>query len=201
MKKLEKILVLPKEGLIKPYLKHGGFEFSLNNLKEILKDAVYGTRYLMEENENFKQIIPYIAFISNNKVLVYKRSIKGGENRLHNKYSLGVGGHVDLESKEKSALEAVLNTAKREVEEEIGIKITNDLLNIELAINYDTDNVGRVHFGLGFIIHQDISLDLGEKDILIERKFMNKKEIENIYKNLESWSQIFYNKKIKKLIL
>ncbi len=200
-KKKEKILVVPRENRIKEFLIQGGQEFNVNNLKEVLKDAVYGTRCLMEENPNFKQIIPYISFISNNRVLVYKRSSKSGEDRLHEKYSIGVGGHVDLEMDEsKDAIDVVLDAAIREVDEEIGVKISREDLEVKFMINDDGDDVGKVHFGIGFVIKKDIDLSNGEQDILVNRKFMNRKEIEEIHSKLESWSQIFYEGVVRDLI-
>ncbi len=200
-KKKEKILVVPREYSIKEYLIQGGKEFNEDNLNEVLNDAVYGTRCIFEHKNNFKQIIPYIAFISNGKVLVYKRSSKSGEDRLHEKYSIGIGGHVDLEEdNSKMPLDVVFNAAIREVEEEIGVKIKRENLDVKYLINDDSDEVGKVHFGVGFVINMDISLENGEKDILINRKFMTKEEVLEIFDKFESWSQIFYNGVVKNLI-
>jgi predicted NUDIX family phosphoesterase len=200
----EKILVVNKDKSIKPFLNQGGFDLNKEDLKEILKDFEFHPRYLMEEDPRYKQIIPYIAFINENKVLVYKRSKKSGEGRLHEKYSLGIGGHVDFFEEEKNLdpINIVNNAAIREVNEELGININKEDLIVDLAINDDSNEVGKVHYGVGFIINKKINhLDNGEKDVLIERKFMNKNEIEEIYDKLETWSQIFYDKAISKIIL
>lgn len=196
----EKVLVVPRT-TISGKLNQKNGDFNLDELKEILKDSVYGTRFLMEENFNFKQLIPYIAFISNDKVLVYKRSQKAGEGRLHDKYSLGVGGHVDLEDdKSKLALEVFLDAAIREVKEEIGVDISREDLDVEYFINDESDDVGKVHFGVCFIINKDFNLDQGELDIIVDRKFMNQEEITQVYDKFETWSQIFYDNIVKKLI-
>ena len=200
-KKKEKVLVVPRETSIKKFLINGGSNFSEEELGLILKDGVYGTRCLMEKNFNFKQIIPYIAFISDKKVLVYKRSQKSGEDRLHEKYSIGVGGHTDLEDdKTKETIDVLFDTAIREVEEEIGVEINRDDLNVKYFINDDSDDVGKVHFGVGFVINKNFKLDGGEEDIIVDRSFKSKKEVEEIFDKLESWSQIFYNGVVKDLI-
>ena len=42
----------------------------------------------LENNPLFKQVIPYVWIVNpkTKKVFLYKRSVKGEENRLHNKY-------------------------------------------------------------------------------------------------------------------
>jgi predicted NUDIX family phosphoesterase len=203
MVKKEKILVVPRLTSNEHFFVQGGNnKFNFEKLVELLKDGVYGTRYLMEENFHFKQLIPYIAFISNGKVLVYKRSNKIGEGRLVDKYSLGVGGHVDLECDDsKSALDVFLDAAIREVKEEINIDIERKDLEVVLSINDDSNDVGKVHFGVGFIIKKDnLDFTSGEIDKLVERKLMSRDEVEKIHDKFETWSQIFYDDVVKKLI-
>jgi predicted NUDIX family phosphoesterase len=61
-----------------------------------LPDTLFKRRGCMEENPSFKQLIPYVIVTNeNNEILMYKRSTKGGESRLHNVYSIGFGGHID----------------------------------------------------------------------------------------------------------
>ena len=201
-KKDEKILVVPRTYFEDKYLIDGGNELNLNELKKILSNAVYGTRCVMEKNYNFKQIIPYITFISNNKILVYKRGSKGGEDRLHFKYSIGIGGHIDLEeNNKKDPFEVLIDGAIREVKEEIGIEIKREDLKLKYFINDDSNDVGKVHFGIGFIVNSNFEkTEIGEKEIITDRKFLNFEEINNIYEHLETWSQIFFDGVIRKLI-
>lgn len=55
-----------------------------------------GYRMDMEDDPSYRQIIPYISFMQNDKMFVYERSPKGNEERLHDAWSCGIGGHVDL---------------------------------------------------------------------------------------------------------
>jgi len=202
--KEEKILVFPRKGLITKFLKQGCFNFNEENLTEIIPDAVYGTRHIIEENQNFKQIISYVAIINDGKVFVYKRGSAGGENKLHDLYSIGVGGHVDLENDDgKNAYDVIFDACIREVEEEVELTIQREYLKIKAYINDDSEansGVGKVHFGLCFVVNEHFDLNKGELDNLKERVFMSKKEIEEIYDSLEEWSKLFYNEVIKELI-
>ena len=58
--------------------------------------AYFAPKDNIEYDLNFKQLIPYIILTHNDKYLMYTRTPKGGENRLYNKKSLGVGGHINI---------------------------------------------------------------------------------------------------------
>lgn len=84
-----------------------------------------GPRKQLEDMPGFRQIIPYIALSVNGKIIKYTRTPAGGEERLHGKVSIGLGGHIDLEDicfeggsiRLEETLEAA---AAREILEEIG---------------------------------------------------------------------------------
>ena len=68
------------------------------NVKKIMKkfDAYKEMRRGdAEENPAYKQPIPYVILKRGNEVFVYKRLKGGGEKRLHEQLSIGVGGHMN----------------------------------------------------------------------------------------------------------
>lgn len=101
---------------------------------------------------HFPQVLPYVMFRSDNRVLIYSRS-KGAETRLHGTLSLGFGGHCDLNdydaTHENPFENAVLSAFDREMMEEL--KYNSDHVEItqfDQAIVDMTNPVGSVHLGL-----------------------------------------------------
>jgi len=74
----------------------------------------------VEDNPNFKQIIPYIVIMDHyNNILTYTR--KGSEQRLFEKQSIGFGGHWKNN-------EDFFECIQRELSEELSIKEFYDIL-------------------------------------------------------------------------
>lgn len=99
------------------------------------------------------QIIPYITVQHEGKYGAYVRPDVGNETRLHGKLSIGVGGHVDLADvcHEDSVinLKATLTLSTlREMEEELGLKLTKDDISWTGLIMQDQTSVDRVHLGV-----------------------------------------------------
>src|SRR6266542_1216650 len=55
---------------------------------------VYLNRSDAEHDKRYKQLIPYVLLICNDRILRYRRGRGGQETRLHGLYSVGVGGHI-----------------------------------------------------------------------------------------------------------
>ena len=83
----------------------------------------------------------------------------------------------------------------REVEEEIGISTAINQYTLLGFINDNTDDVGKVHFGLIFQYPhlENIPFKGGETDILLERKIIPVPEMQEIYEFLEGWSKIVFD--------
>src|SRR5260370_20661980 len=62
-----------------------------------LSNLVYLNRSEAEQDRRYKQLIPYVLLICNDRVLRYRRGRGGEETRLHGLYSVGVGGHISEE--------------------------------------------------------------------------------------------------------
>ena len=109
-----------------------------------------------EKDPSHKQPIGYAIIINPVKKLVYayQRASSGNydENRLEGKWSWGVGGHIDAH---EGAEENPIHTSLlRELEEEITIKGSTKP-QVLGYINDDSNDVGKVHFGILYAILTD----------------------------------------------
>lgn len=154
----------------------------------------YARRGDMEENPQFKQLIPYVFITRGDEFFVYERLNGGGEERLHNKLSLGVGGHVNKGEDERFAVNLFEN-AMRELEEELVfpegfLRADGTYLHNAGYINDDSDSVGAVHLGavLKLEIPEDMEIDVRETDTLAG-SFMTKEQLKENYARFENWSQ------------
>ncbi|MFG0318937.1 MAG: hypothetical protein ACF8XB_16820, partial [Planctomycetota bacterium JB042] len=78
-------------------------------------------RRFAEEDRAFQQVIPYVVVRRGEEVLLLKRSRRGGDARLHDKLSIGVGGHVNPpDAEHDDLLEAC---ARREIEVYVDVSV------------------------------------------------------------------------------
>ncbi len=113
-----------------------------------LARAVWMPRSEAEEDPSWKQVIPYVTlFDPAGRVLVYPR--QGSERRLHDLWSLGIGGHIN--KTDAAGLppgpRLLEQAARREVQEEYPCRWIGTL-DVMGLINEDETDVGRVHVGV-----------------------------------------------------
>jgi len=168
--------------------------------KNILKNFEYMKRWLAEENINYKQPLPYAILKTNDwRLFMYQRWWKTSEvweKRLYDKISFGVWWHIEEDV--KNASNPLLETLLREIEEEVWISSKNiDKIDLIWYINDDTNDVGKVHFWIAYIVTlntDDVKIDKWE---LANWKFITEEEAKNILNdkniNIESWSRIIMN--------
>lgn len=105
-----------------------------------------------EQDEAFLQIIPY-AILENadGHVWCYRRT--GGDARLADRLSCGVGGHVERMDEGVDLAATVMAALRRELAEELGFAWPDDsVVRPEGWIYEGLTPVGRVHLGLVFRI-------------------------------------------------
>lgn len=189
----EKILVVRRDLLFGrgkiDQLKPGLYQDNLDNIQEVIRSqAEYKKRGLMEQDENYKQIIPYLVFAHKKRLFLMRRSQKASETRLANLYSLGIGGHVREEDIVGKNIE---QWGVREFHEEVNY--TGDVgVKLLGVLNDDSDSVGRVHLGLVFLLtgsHARISI----KSELAEGKLVTQEVCQDKLVQMESWSKIAYS--------
>ena len=114
----------------------------------------YALRYVAEEDESLKQLIPYVVFYHDGQVFSYVRGKGAGESRLRGNRSIGIGGHINPQDESlfaagdsSSDLSTYMEAVAREIDEEV--VVTNPVEpKIIGLINDDSNPVGRVHLGI-----------------------------------------------------
>jgi len=100
------------------------------------------------------QLIPYTLFRYNGQYLRYLRTTTGGDERLHGKISVGIGGHVGLQDAVIAAdgsidVKATLDKAfRRETREEIALELSKDGPQWHATLYWNATEVDSVHFGI-----------------------------------------------------
>ena len=207
----ELVFAFPTEELWKllTYRKKGLIKVDNQVLNKIVQNGLFLRRSELEDDPAFKQIIPY-AIISNKEpersglqqnqsFYLFRRTSKQTENRLHNKFSLGVGGHMNPSGSMESIEQYLIDELKRELYEEVKLLNGCFIESIEFIgfINDDTIPVGRVHIGLLYNIH------VSNKEVYVKETdkmtadWIDKTNLAEYYKGMESWTKITFDFYIK----
>ena len=64
-------------------------------LAALERDGRYERRDAMEVDPSCKQIIPYLVLRDGERFFLMRRTRAGLDARLHDRYSIGVGGHLE----------------------------------------------------------------------------------------------------------
>src|SRR6185436_13883450 len=116
-----------------------------------VSQLVYLNRSDAEQDRRYKQLIPYVLLICNDRILRYRRGKAGQETRLHGLYSVGIGGHISEEDHQLfSADRGYQDGMRRELMEEVAIDEVKDAA--VAVINDDSTEVGYVHFGVVHVV-------------------------------------------------
>jgi predicted NUDIX family phosphoesterase len=164
----------------------------LQILTAILEDHTFMPRNIAEYDYNYKQVIPYVILRHDKSYLLLKRTSKQTESRLHDKYSLGIGGHINPIATTSLAGDIILHGLFKELNEEVFINKPGKLEFLGV-INDESSSVSRVHLGLVYIIE----LLSSEYKILESEKMSGQwasaDELAAYYDMMETWSQIVYD--------
>ena len=197
----ELVFAIPAEELWKviTYLEKGLIKGNSETLNRIVLNGTFRQRSELEEDASFKQLITYATISNNQSYCLFKRTTEQTEKRLHNKFTLGVGGHMNPGNSLEQDENYVLNELKREFFEEVRLLDGCLIENIEFIgfINDDTIPVGRVHIGLLY------NISLSNKDVVINETdrmtsdWIDKTDLAGFYGGMETWSRLIFDYYIK----
>jgi predicted NUDIX family phosphoesterase len=190
------ILAVPAEGL-PPSARRTSF---IPMAEEQLWTTLYGAglwlgpRPHLEEMPSFRQIIPYVALKCGDRWVRYTRTPAGGEQRLHGRVSIGLGGHIDLSDVVATGdaidlVQTLKAAARREVEEElVGVEPVSQRW-AGLLVDNDSP-VGRVHIGV-VAVWELASVPHGSgEDAIGDTGLTTLEELKNDEAQMETWSSL-----------
>jgi predicted NUDIX family phosphoesterase len=155
----------------------------------IRRSAEFRSRSEMEVDETWKQVIPYPILRDGHRWFLMRRTKAGGDARLHDRFSIGVGGHVNPDD---GGLDGDLSIAlRREWREELDVDFVPEFRFVGL-LNDDTTAVGRVHVGLvyeGDAAGRPVAIRETEK---LSGAFVDAADVAAVADRLETWSWLAF---------
>jgi predicted NUDIX family phosphoesterase len=166
-------------------------------------DAVFSwkERDAVENDDTYKQVIPYLLVRCGEKWFLTRRTKKQVEARLHDKISLGVGGHVNPEDGEMievdgkmtpwltwPADEYISGCASREMAEELNIDGAIGMTMLGY-VNDDSTDVSRHHVGIIFevTVAEERQVTIRETENMTGA-FATREQIKEAIPMMENWS-------------
>jgi len=165
------------------FLQAGEHDFFQN----IAENFRFEKRNEVESNPAIKQIIPYNILLNGSKVFLYWRKAKQTDERSKEKYSVGMGGHINDTDKSKDFRQIIENGRRRELKEEVDLK--NGESELVGFINDESDSFNSVHFGLVYLVKVNSNIKIKEEDIM-EGQFVEIKDLGKYFGKMERWSQL-----------
>jgi predicted NUDIX family phosphoesterase len=156
-------------------------------LDRIAEKHVFIPRPEAEKSPQFKQIIPYVVLRSGAEFFLLRRTPKQTEKRLHDKLSLGIGGHINPGHD-------LLAGLHKELEEEVAI---DDPFELTFAgiLNDDSTDVGRVHLGVVYMLETSRNVAVRETEKM-SGSWVAREALAPLREAMETWSQIVYDRLI-----
>ena len=154
-------------------------------LADVAIHARFAPRAAMEVDPAWKQLIPYLVLRDGDRYFLMRRTRAGADARLHDRWSIGVGGHLNPGD------DGLLGGLRREWREELDADFEPDFEPVAL-LNDDTTEVGAVH--LGIVVVADAAgrpVRVRETDKL-SGAFATSTEVAGVLDDLESWSRLAF---------
>jgi predicted NUDIX family phosphoesterase len=179
---MEFVYVVPRKALFPAFFPHGLLPFvegsasdtttfSLQEFETaVAEHGFFVERARAESSPQWKQVIPYSIVECDGRILVVRRLRKGGESRLHEKHSIGIGGHINPEDisgedRGQGGRNPIDAGTRREISEELAVRGAYDIRRVGL-LNDDSNPVGAVHVGVVQVISVRGSVEIRERDQL-----------------------------------
>jgi predicted NUDIX family phosphoesterase len=182
----ELVYVVPRDAVVRADGWHGVRTEGLEAFHAMAAaHGLFAPRQAMEVDPAFKQIIPYLILRDGERYFLMRRTRGGGDARLHDSWSIGVGGHLNPGDAD------LLGGLRREWAEELIADFEPDFRLIGL-LNDDTTDVGRVHLGAVYVAEaagRPVGIRETEK---LSGAFATAGEVQAVADELETWSRLAF---------
>ena len=169
---------------LRPFLTRNGVlrDRSDELLHLIATNHFFIDRDVAEVSPEYRQIIPYVVIRHGDECFVLRRTRKQTEARLHDKVSLGIGGHINPGNDLRAGLQ-------KELDEEVRVGCAHTLSFVGI-LNDDSTEVGRVHLGAVYLLDatsRDVEVLETEK---MRGEWMPIATLGGLRESMETWSAI-----------
>lgn len=184
---MEQVLVVDRAAL---EARLEGRRFTTEGIQEIRQWITDQHRFLPREQAEYdstvKQIIPYVLLRRGGQYFLLRRLKKQTETRLHDKLSLGVGGHIN--PTEETAADPIEAGLRRELAEEVDVPEIQSLTCVGV-LNETTGGVSDYHAALVYVLETTGEVTVRETEKM-SGAWASPEELEAVRDRLETWSQI-----------
>ena len=182
----ELVLVVPRASIMGDPGWHGLTTDGLDVFEGIVTRAgEFRPRADVEIDRSWKQVIPYLVLRDGRRYFLMRRTRAGGDARLHDRWSIGVGGHLNPGDGD------LAGGLRREWREELVASFEPDFRLIGL-LNDDTTDVGSVHVGAVYVADaggQTVAIRETEK---LMGAFDDPAEVGAVVDRMETWSALVF---------
>lgn len=183
----EQVLVLPRASIMPDPgwlgVRRTGLEAAL---AVVAAEGRFVLRADAEDDPSLKQVIPYLVLRDASRWFLMRRTRAGGDVRLHDLWSIGVGGHLNPGDR------GVVGGLRREWAEELVADFEPEFTPVGL-LNDDTTPVGAVH--IGFVYLADAAgraVAIRETDKL-SGAFVTTPQVAAVRDAMETWSRLVFD--------
>jgi len=183
----EQVLVVPRESIVTGEgwlgVRCDGVDAAL---EAVAREGRFVLRSTAEEDPRLKQVIPYLILRDGDRWFLMRRTKAGGDARLHDLWSIGVGGHLNPGDGD------VPGGLRREWAEELVADFVPEFTAVGL-LNDDSTPVGAVHLGIVYVADaagRAVSIRETEK---LAGAFAATEEVAAVRDAMETWSRLAFD--------
>ncbi len=182
----EQVLVIPRAAIMADPGWLGVRSDRLDGFEELVaREGRFVLRADAEVDRSLKQVIPYLVLRDGERYFLMRRTKAGADARLHDRYSIGVGGHLNPGDGD------LAGGLRREWREELRADFDPAFELIGL-LNDDSTEVGSVHLGAVYLA------DAGGLPVAIREteklsgQFATPAEVAEVVDRMETWSALVF---------
>ena len=188
----EHVLCVRRDEIFPDGAWHGFVGDGLERAQRVIREqSFFMPRAEVEEDPTYQQVIPYVVFRHGDRYFLTRRLKASSEKRLRQLYSLGVGGHINPGDLEHG--DPIADGLRREFDEECLYQGHFEARLLGL-LNDESSPVSKVHLGVVFLVDGDSdAIAIRETDKL-SGELLTLEEMRIFYLEMESWSQMVYDR-------
>ncbi|HEY4226876.1 MAG TPA: NUDIX domain-containing protein [Candidatus Limnocylindrales bacterium] len=182
----EQVLVIPRSAIMGDPGWRGITTDGLATFESLVQArGEFRPRSEVEADRSWKQVIPYLVLRDGPGYFLMRRTQAGTDARLHDRWSIGVGGHLNPGDGD------LAGGLRREWREEVAADFEPQFVLIGL-LNDDATDVGSVHVGAVYVADAaGRAVAIRETDKLTG-SFADQDAVAAVVDRMESWSALVF---------